>query len=70
MGQVKAELRLRMKKQGRVSVAEAAKRAMVSGATIRGWIAGSHLDAVLYAHSWWVTEESLTRVTAVLKGAV
>lgn len=51
-----------MKKMGRIRVEEAAKRACVSGETIRLWCRSERVKAVLYGHVWWVDAGSLDKL--------
>jgi hypothetical protein len=48
-----------MRKQGRIPVPQAAKIAMISEGALRGWVRSKKVDGVMYAHQWWVLEESL-----------
>lgn len=65
---MQAELIERMHAKGRVTVAEAAERALVSAAAIRQWIASQRVDAVFYGGRWWVSEKSLQKEIDALEG--
>lgn len=52
-----------MKTLGRLSVDEAAARALVSTETIRDWIFEERITAVMYAGRWWIDEKSLVTAT-------
>lgn len=61
MSKASDELVVHMKKKGRVRVADAARAAMISEASLRDWIHVGKVDAVMYAHNWWVLESSLRK---------